>query len=136
MWNEDLFFIIEMNAFVGRTFFIKKMDILNTLGFKSGRYFQKELGTMTVDEKQVKTREELKKARALEKDIETMRDRRKKIRVRLIPVWVKVAIVIFLTIASLLAGTVVGYGVIGNGKPSEALQKETWTHIIDIINKK
>jgi hypothetical protein len=112
------------------------MDILNTLGFKSGRNFQKELGTMTVDEKQVKTREELKKARALEKDIETMRDRRKKIRVRLIPVWVKVAIVIFLTIASLLAGTVVGYGVIGNGKPSEALQKGTWTHIIDIINKK
>lgn len=91
---------------------------------------------MTLDQKQVKTREELKKARTLEKDIETMRDRRKKIRVRLIPVWVKVAIVILLTIASVLAGTVVGYGVIGNGKPSEALQKGTWMHIIDIINKK
>jgi hypothetical protein len=91
---------------------------------------------MTIDQKQVKTREELKKARALEKDIETMRDRRKKIRVRLIPVWVKVAIVILLTIASLLVGTIVGYGVIGNGKPSEALQKSTWTHIVDIINKK
>jgi hypothetical protein len=91
---------------------------------------------MTIEEKQVKTREEMKKARALEKDIETMRDRRKKIRVRLIPVWVKVAIVILLTIASMLAGTVVGYGVIGNGKPSEALQKGTWMHIVDIINKK
>lgn len=91
---------------------------------------------MTLDQKQVKTREELKKARALEKEVETMRDRRKKIRVRLIPVWVKVAIVILLTIASVLAGTVVGYGVIGNGKPSEALQKGTWMHIIDIINKK
>lgn len=91
---------------------------------------------MTLDQKQVRTREELKKVRAQEKQIETMRDRRKKIRVRLIPVWVKVAIVIFLTIASMLAGTVVGYGVIGNGKPSEALQKGTWTHIIDIINKK
>lgn len=91
---------------------------------------------MTLDQKQVKTREELKKARAREKEVETMRDRRKKIRVRLIPVWVKVAIVILLTIASVLAGTVVGYGVIGNGKPSEALQKGTWMHIIDIINKK
>jgi hypothetical protein len=91
---------------------------------------------MTLDQKQVRTREELKKVRAQEKQTETMRDRRKKIRVRLIPVWVKVAIVIFLTITSLLAGTVVGYGVIGNGKPSEALQKSTWTHIIDIINKK
>lgn len=91
---------------------------------------------MTLDQKQVKTREEMKKARALEKEVETMRERRKKIRVRLIPVWVKVAIVILLTIASMLAGTVVGYGVIGNGKPGEALQKETWTHIMDIINKK
>ncbi|CAG9606641.1 hypothetical protein NEOCIP111885_00329 [Pseudoneobacillus rhizosphaerae] len=91
---------------------------------------------MTLDQKQVRTREELKKVRAQEKQIETMRDRRKKIRVRLIPVWVKVAIVIFLTIASMLVGTVVGYGVIGNGKPSEALQKGTWTHIMDIINKK
>jgi hypothetical protein len=91
---------------------------------------------MTLDQKQVRTREELKKVRAQEKQIETMRDRRKKIRVRLIPVWVKVAIVIFLTIASMLVGTVVGYGVIGNGKPSEALQRGTWTHIMDIINKK
>jgi ribosomal protein S12 methylthiotransferase accessory factor YcaO len=91
---------------------------------------------MTLDQKQVRTREELKKVRAQEKQIETMRDRRKKVRVRLIPVWVKVAIVILLTVASALAGTVVGYGVIGNGKPSEALQKGTWTHIIDIINKK
>jgi hypothetical protein len=91
---------------------------------------------MTLDQKQVRTREELKKVRAQEKQIETMRDRRKKVRVRLIPVWVKVAIVILLTVVSVLAGTVVGYGVIGNGKPSEALQKGTWTHIIDIINKK
>jgi hypothetical protein len=91
---------------------------------------------MTVDQKQVKTREEMKKVRAQEKDTQTMRDRRKKIRVRLIPVWIKVAIVILLILVSISAGTVVGYGVIGNGKPSEALQKATWTHILDIINKK
>jgi hypothetical protein len=29
----------------------------------------------------------------------------------------------------------VGYGVIGNGKPAEALQKGTWKHILDMINK-
>jgi Mn2+/Fe2+ NRAMP family transporter len=90
---------------------------------------------MTADREQVRTREEMKKARAQEKSVETMRDRRKKIRVRLIPVWVKVVIVILLIFASMIAGTVVGYGVIGNGKPGEALQKETWTHILDIINK-
>ncbi|WP_230494928.1 DNA-directed RNA polymerase subunit beta [Pseudoneobacillus rhizosphaerae] len=125
-----------MYVFVKRTFFKIKMDILNTLGFEVDGFFKRSYETMTLDQKQVRTREELKKVRAQEKQIETMRDRRKKIRVRLIPVWVKVAIVIFLTIASMLVGTVVGYGVIGNGKPSEALQKGTWTHIMDIINKK
>lgn len=97
--------------------------------------FLKELKTMKTDREQVKTREELKKVRAQEKEKLTMRERREKIRVRLIPVWVKVTIVILLTVMSLLAGTVVGYGVIGNGKPSEALQKGTWTHILDMINK-
>lgn len=90
---------------------------------------------MAMNQEQVKTREEMKKVRAQEKEVMTMRERRGKIRVRLIPVWVKVLIVILLTAASLLAGTVVGYGIIGNGKPSDALQKETWTHILDIINK-
>jgi hypothetical protein len=91
---------------------------------------------MAMNQEQVKTREDMKKVRAQEKEIMTMRERREKIRVRLIPVWVKVLIVVLLTAASLLAGTVVGYGVIGNGKPADALQKETWTHILDIINKK
>jgi hypothetical protein len=91
---------------------------------------------MAMNQEQVKTREELKKIRAQEKEVMTMRERREKIRVRLIPVWVKVLIVVLLTAASLLAGTVVGYGVIGNGNPGDALQKETWTHILDIINKK
>jgi hypothetical protein len=90
---------------------------------------------MTIDEKQVLTREEMKKQRTMEKNTQTLRDRRKKIRVRLIPIWLKIAIVILLTLVSALAGTVVGYGIIGNGKPSEALDKSTWTHIIDIINK-
>jgi hypothetical protein len=90
---------------------------------------------MTVDEKRVLTREEIKKQRNLEKNTLTMRDRRRKIRVRLIPIWLKITIVILLTVLSVLTGTVVGYGVIGNGKPSEALDKSTWTHIMDIINE-
>jgi hypothetical protein len=90
---------------------------------------------MTKERDQVMTREEIRKARAMEKENLTMRERREKIRVRLIPVWVKVIIVVLLLFVSALAGTIVGYGFIGNGKPSEALQKETWTHILDIINK-
>ncbi|MFD2446740.1 DNA-directed RNA polymerase subunit beta [Bacillus sp. CGMCC 1.16607] len=93
---------------------------------------------MTLDRKQVKTREEMRKIRAEEKGnltLRELRERRKNIRVRLIPVWVKVIMVVLLLFVSVIAGTVVGYGFIGNGKPSEALQKETWTHILDMINK-
>lgn len=91
---------------------------------------------MALDRDQVMTREEMKKVRSQEKENLTMSERRKKIRVRLIPVWVKVIIVVVLFFGSLTAGMVVGYGVIGNGKPLEALQKGTWMHIVDIINKK
>ncbi|WP_442596827.1 DNA-directed RNA polymerase subunit beta [Neobacillus sp. D3-1R] len=91
---------------------------------------------MALDQEKVMTREEMKKIRSEEKENTTMNERRKKIRVRLIPVWVKVLIVVILVFASLAAGLMVGYGVIGNGKPFDALQKGTWVHIVDIINKK
>jgi hypothetical protein len=29
----------------------------------------------------------------------------------------------------------VGYGVIGDGKPMNVFEKETWTHIIDLVEK-
>jgi hypothetical protein len=38
-------------------------------------------------------------------------------------------------VISLLAGIVVGYSVIGDGNPQDALKKSTWTHIIDFVNK-
>lgn len=91
--------------------------------------------TMTLDHEEVKTREQMKKIRAQDRQPLTLRQRRKKVRVRLIPVWTKVTIVFLLLILSLLAGAVVGYGVIGNGDPSEALDTATWTHILDMINK-
>lgn len=59
----------------------------------------------------------------------------KKIKVRLIPIWLRVLIVIFLTVISLVAGVVTGYAVIGDGKPQDALKKQTWTHIIDLVKK-
>lgn len=55
------------------------------------------------------------------------------IRIRLIPIWLRVLLVIALTAASLVAGLMVGYGVIGDGNPKDALSKSTWTHIIDLV---
>lgn len=85
-----------------------------------------------ISKDQSKTREQMDKKRNKEKNTE---EPLKKVKVRLIPIWLKVLIVIFLTAVCLIAGVVTGYAVIGDGKPQDALKKETWTHIIDIVNK-
>ncbi|MDY0394203.1 DNA-directed RNA polymerase subunit beta [Virgibacillus halophilus] len=40
-----------------------------------------------------------------------------------------------LAAAALVIGLMIGYGVIGNGNPFDALHKETWQHIVDIVKK-
>ncbi|MBD8004478.1 DNA-directed RNA polymerase subunit beta [Bacillus norwichensis] len=85
-----------------------------------------------ISKDQSKTNEQMDKKRNKEKNTE---ESSSKIKVRLIPIWLRVLIVIFLTAISLIAGVVTGYAVIGSGKPQDALKKETWTHIIDLVNK-
>ncbi|MRH43945.1 DNA-directed RNA polymerase subunit beta [Aquibacillus halophilus] len=52
---------------------------------------------------------------------------------RLIPIWLKVIIVLVLSFAALIAGLMVGYGILGDGNPTEALNFETWKHIVEIV---
>ncbi|MDY0404585.1 DNA-directed RNA polymerase subunit beta [Virgibacillus sp. 179-BFC.A HS] len=54
---------------------------------------------------------------------------------RIFPIWARIIIVLLLAAAALVVGLMVGYGVIGDGKPFDALHKETWQHIIDIVVK-
>ncbi|QPC47689.1 DNA-directed RNA polymerase subunit beta [Mangrovibacillus cuniculi] len=68
-----------------------------------------------------KTREEKRKER--------------KIRVRLFPIWLRVLLFLLLLLISIVSGVLIGYGVIGDGSPSDALSKETWQHIIDLVVK-
>lgn len=69
-----------------------------------------------------------------EKSREQQRKERK-IRVRLIPIWLRVVLFFLLLLGSIIAGATIGYSVIGDGEPSEALSKETWQHIIDLVIK-
>lgn len=80
-----------------------------------------------------KTSKIVKKVRAAIQ--ETKEQAKKRIRVRLIPIWMRIVIVLLLVVFSLTVGTIVGYSVIGTGKPIDALKQSTWTHIIDLINK-
>ncbi|WP_285767903.1 DNA-directed RNA polymerase subunit beta [Peribacillus sp. SI8-4] len=58
-----------------------------------------------------------------------------KIRVRLLPIWLRLLIVIGLIFIAVLSGALLGYSVIGGGHALDVFQKSTWTHIIDIVNK-
>jgi len=60
--------------------------------------------------------------------------RKRRGRVRLIPIWLRLIIVAGLLALSVVGGLMFGYGVIGSGTPADALEKETWQHILDILN--
>jgi hypothetical protein len=81
----------------------------------------------TSEKAAINSREELKKAQKKEVP--------KKIRLRIFPIWLRVLIVLFLMVVCAAAGLIVGYGVIGNGEPLDALKASTWQHIIDLVEK-
>ncbi|MBP3039052.1 DNA-directed RNA polymerase subunit beta [Bacillaceae bacterium Marseille-Q3522] len=58
-----------------------------------------------------------------------------KIRIRLIPIWLRVIIVVILIIISACLGAAFGYGVLGGGNPLDVFKIETWQHIIDLIDR-
>ncbi|MET3697083.1 DNA-directed RNA polymerase subunit beta [Bacillus oleivorans] len=58
----------------------------------------------------------------------------RRIRIRLIPIWARVLIVLLLIVLCVMTGLMVGYGVIGEGNPTDVLKWETWQHVIDLVN--
>lgn len=78
----------------------------------------------------VKTREQLKKESSEEES-----PRKGRVRIRLIPIWLRIIIVVLLIFLSVMAGTAVGYGVIGGGEVKDIFTKSTWTHIMDLVEK-
>lgn len=86
---------------------------------------------------QEKSRTSLRKARTEEETKLNNKQpkRRDKIRIRLIPIWLRLVLIAILLALSAISGVVVGYGVIGDGKVSDAFKKSTWVHIIDLVEK-
>ena len=54
---------------------------------------------------------------------------------RIFPIWLRIIVVLIFSVAALIAGLMIGYGIIGDGVPTDALKFETWQHIIDIVKK-
>ena len=88
------------------------------------------------------TREELRKAQKNkakqekeEATVEESRPKRLKWRIRLIPIWLRLIIILGVMIIAAISGAMFGYGVLGDGNPIDVLDKGTWQHIIDLVNK-
>jgi hypothetical protein len=45
----------------------------------------------------------------------------------------KILVVIALIIILFVAGTMIGYGVIGNGNPRDVFDEKIWTHIMTFL---
>ncbi|MDN4605981.1 DNA-directed RNA polymerase subunit beta [Sporosarcina highlanderae] len=58
------------------------------------------------------------------------------VQVRILPIWLRIILVLALMAGAVALGVTIGYGYIGDGNPADALKKETWTHIVDIIKGK
>ena len=104
---------------------------------------------------QVKTREEYKKIKEDERKrtvdavpqkkaskVETAQKAskadfaKKRIRIRLIPIWLRIVLLLVLTGGFMVAGAAVGYGLLGDGNAGDVLKQSTWTHILDLVEKK
>ena len=46
----------------------------------------------------------------------------------------KILVVISLVIILFVVGTMIGYGLIGNGNPMDVFDEKIWTHIMNFFN--
>lgn len=58
------------------------------------------------------------------------------VQIRMFPIWLRILLCIVLFAAAAAAGLMVGYGVLGDGTPVDALKWETYQHILDIKDGK
>ena len=76
--------------------------------------------------------EQSKKRRA--EEIDNDEQQKRFIRIRLIPIWLRIVLILLLFIIVTAIGIVFGYSVIGEGEAGDALKWSTWKHILDIMN--
>jgi cobalamin biosynthesis Mg chelatase CobN len=82
-----------------------------------------------------RTEKKQRKAETEEEAYERKNKGKKAPRVRVFPIWLRILIFLALTLLALIAGLMIGYGIIGDGNPIDILKVETWRHIIDIVVK-
>lgn len=73
------------------------------------------------------------KGKEKEEQVEEEPQNQKWVQIRLLPIWLRIILLLLLTIFTIILGAYIGYSVVGDGSGSDLFKKETWTHITDII---
>lgn len=58
------------------------------------------------------------------------------VQIRMFPIWLRILLVILFFAGAAMTGLMVGYGVLGDGEPKDALKWNTYQHMIDIKDGK
>jgi len=58
------------------------------------------------------------------------------VQIRMFPIWLRILLIILFLVGAAMAGLMIGYGVLGEGEPMNALKWETYQHMIDIKDGK
>jgi lipopolysaccharide/colanic/teichoic acid biosynthesis glycosyltransferase len=90
---------------------------------------QKKQQKAEKDPEKAERKEQRKKQKAEKK-------KNKKPKRRIFPIWLRIIVVILLCALALMFGLMVGFGVIGDGNPTDVLDPDLWRHIVDIVKGK
>lgn len=77
-----------------------------------------------------------RKQRKLDKAQNTEQKKTYWVQIRMFPIWLRILLIILLLAVAVAAGLMIGYGVVGDGKPTDALKWETYQYILDIKDGK
>ncbi|WP_185819902.1 DNA-directed RNA polymerase subunit beta [Salibacterium salarium] len=89
---------------------------------------------------QTQTREERRKekenaaASAQDNSSGEKKKSRRDRRIRLVPIWARLLIILALLVLSLIGGLLTGYGMVGDGNSFQILKWETWDRFLEFIN--
>lgn len=87
------------------------------------------------NQKVAETREQVKQAKKEMKAERESGEKRRRIRIRLIPLWLRLVLIAVSIVLCVILGAMFGYSVMGNGDATDVFDKSTWTHVMDLIKK-
>jgi len=84
--------------------------------------------------------EEVKISARQQKKMEKAQNKEQKktywVQIRMFPIWLRIILLILIFGVAAAAGLMVGYGVLGDGNPTDAIKWETYQYILDIKDGK